>query len=150
MYAFRSPDDPNTVTLIVCYIPTELPHGGPNYNTFSENIRYELHVDNDAAKPGDEVTYRFTFTRTNQDPSTFFNIRLGQQNVPTIYTCERSIDGGLTWQTIVTSGKVPPPYIGERSIDGPVGLNASYTSLMQQAINTATSGEKEFQFFRSC
>ncbi len=144
VYAFRSPDNPNTVTLIACYIPTELPHGGPNYNTFGENIRYELHVDNDATKSGDEVTYRFTFTRTNQDPSTFFNIRLGQQNLLTTYTCERSIDGGLSWQTIVTSGKVPPPYIGERSIDGPVGLNVSYASLMQQAITTATSGEKVF------
>jgi hypothetical protein len=144
VYAFRSPDNPNTITLIACYIPAELPHGGPNYSTFGENIRYELHVDNDAAKSGDEVTYRFTFTRTNQDPSTFFNIRLGQQNLLTTYTCERSIDGGLTWQTIVTNGKVPPPYIGERSIDGPVGLNTSYASLMQQAITTANSGETVF------
>ncbi|MDO8368767.1 MAG: DUF4331 domain-containing protein [Saprospiraceae bacterium] len=144
VYAFRSPDDHNTVTLIACYIPTELPHGGPNYNTFGENIRYELHVDNDAAKSGDEVTYRFTFTRTNQDPGTFFNIRLGQQNLMTTYKCERSTDGGMSWTTIVTNGKVPPPYIGERSIDGPVGLNTSYASLMQQAITTASSGEKVF------
>ncbi len=144
VYAFRSPDDPNTITLIACYIPTELPHGGPNYSTFGENIRYELHVDNDATKSGDEVTYRFTFTRTNQDPSTFFNIRLGQQNLMTTYKCERSTDGGQTWTTIVANGKVPPPYIGERSIDGPVGLNTSYNSLMQQAITTATSGEKVF------
>ncbi len=144
VYAFRSPDDPNTVTLIACYIPTELPHGGPNYSTFGENIRYELHVDNDAAHPGDEVTYRFTFTRTNQDPSTFFNIRLGQQNLLTTYTCERSTNGGQTWTTIVSSGKVPPNYIGERSINGPVGLNTSYAALMQQAIATATSGEQVF------
>ncbi len=46
-----SPDNPNTITLIACYIPSELPHGGPNYNTFGENIRYEIHVDNNAAKP---------------------------------------------------------------------------------------------------
>ncbi len=144
VYAFHSPDNPNTITLIACYIPTELPHGGPNYNTFGENIRYELHVDNDATKSGDEVTYRFTFTRTNQDPSTFFNIRLGQQNLPTTYTCERSTNGGQTWTTIVTSGKVPPPFIGERSINGPVGLNTSYASLMQQAITTASSGEPVF------
>ncbi len=144
VYAFRSPDNPNTITLIACYIPTELPHGGPNYNTFGENIRYELHVDNDASKSGDEVTYRFTFKRTNQDPSTFFNIRLGQQNLLTTYTCERSIDGGNSWQVIVSNGMVPPPYIGERSINGPVGLNTTYNALMQQAITTATSGEKVF------
>ncbi|MCB0524520.1 MAG: DUF4331 family protein, partial [Saprospiraceae bacterium] len=27
LYAFRSPDNPNTITLIACYIPAELPHG---------------------------------------------------------------------------------------------------------------------------
>jgi hypothetical protein len=144
VYAFRSPDNPNTITLIACYIPTELPHGGPNFNTFGENIRYEIHVDNNPAVVGDEVTYRFTFTRTNQDPSTFFNIRLGQQNLMTTYRCERSTDGGATWTTIVAAGKVPPPYIGERSIDGPVGLNATYASLMQQAITPAATGETVF------
>ncbi len=141
LYAFRSPDKPNTVTLIACYIPTELPHGGPNFNTFGENIRYEIHVDNNAAISGDEVTYRFTFTRTNQDPSTFFRIRLGKENLATTYKCERSMDGGVTWTTIIANGIVPPPYVGERSITGPVGLNTSYASLMQQAITNATTGE---------
>ncbi|MBL7825367.1 MAG: DUF4331 domain-containing protein, partial [Saprospiraceae bacterium] len=144
LYAFRSPDDPNTVTLIACYIPTELPHGGPNFHTFGENIRYEIHVDNDANKPGDEVTYRFTFTRSNEDPSTFFRIRLGKENLATFYKCERSTDGGQSWTTIIANGKVPPPYIGDRSINGPVGLNTSYESLMQQAVLNATSGEKIF------
>ena len=30
LYAFRSPDDPNTMTIIANYIPAELPYGGPN------------------------------------------------------------------------------------------------------------------------
>ena len=91
VYAFRSPDKPNTITIIANYIPAELPHGGPNYNTFGENIRYEIHIDNDASKPGDEIVYRFTFKRVNEDPTTFFNIRLGKQNLKTTYTMERSI-----------------------------------------------------------
>jgi hypothetical protein len=144
VYAFRSPDNPNTITLIACYIPTELPFGGPNFHTFGENIRYELHVDNDPAIAGDEVTYRFTFTRTNQDQSTFFRIRLGQENLFTTYKCERSTDGGVTWATIVTNGKVPPPYVGERSITGGAGLNTTYGALMQQAITSATTGETVF------
>lgn len=144
VYAFRSPDNPNTITIIACYIPTELPHGGPNYNTFGENIRYEVHVDNDAAKPGDEVTYRFTFTRTNEDPTTFFNIRLGQRNLRTRYTCERSVNGGQTWQTIITNGEVPPPFIGPRSIETGVGLGNDYETLISSAITTATSGEKVY------
>ena len=46
LYAFRSPDDPNKVTIIACYVPGQLPQGGPNYYSFGENIRYEIHVDN--------------------------------------------------------------------------------------------------------
>ncbi|MBU6340918.1 MAG: DUF4331 family protein [Bacteroidetes bacterium] len=142
VYAFRSPDNPNTITIIANYIPAELPHGGPNYHTFGENIRYEIHIDNDPAKVGDEVTYRFTFVRVNQDPSTFFNIRLGQRNLRTTYTCERSMDGGLTWKTIVSNGEVPPPYIGPRSIESGVGLGSDYETLIESAITNASTGEK--------
>ena len=81
LYCFRSPDDPNTVTIIANYIPAQLPFGGPNYASFGENIRYEIHIDNDVNTSGDDIVYRFTFSKTNQDPSTFFNIRLGQQNL---------------------------------------------------------------------
>ncbi len=144
VYAFRSPDAPNTITIIACYIPAELPHGGPNFYTFGENVRYEIHVDNDPAIPGDEVTYRFTFTRVNEDPTTFFRVRLGKENLKVRYKCERSTDGGQSWQTIVDGGMVPPPYIGPRSIESPVGLNTTYAGLMQQAITTASTGETVF------
>src|SRR6185436_12792984 len=85
VYAFRSPDDTNTVTLIACYVPMQFPQGGPNYYSFGENIRYEIHVDNDVTTNGDDITYRFTFAKTNEDPTTFFNIRLGMQNLKTTY-----------------------------------------------------------------
>jgi hypothetical protein len=142
VYAFRSPDDPNTITIIANYIPAELPHGGPNYYTFGENIRYEIHIDNDASKPGDEIIYRFTFQRVNEDPTTFFNIRLGARNLRTTYTCQRSMDGGMTWQTIISGGEVPPPYIGPRSIESGVGLGTTYDALIAQAIESTASGEK--------
>jgi hypothetical protein len=144
LYAFRSPDAPNTVTFIATYVPLQLPQGGPNYYSFGENIRYEIHVDNDATKPGDEIVYRFTFTQTNEDPTTFFNIRLGKQNLKTTYKLERSIDGGATFQVIVAAGVVPPPNIGPRSIESAAGLNTTYSALMANAVTTATSGEKVF------
>ncbi len=81
LYAFRSPDRANTITLIATYVPLQLPQGGPNYYSFGSNIRYEVHVDNDGSKPGDEIIYRFEFERKDEDPSTFFNIRLGKQNL---------------------------------------------------------------------
>ncbi len=145
VYCFRSPDDPNTVTIIANYIPAQHPFGGPNYYTFGENIRYEIHIDNNTATPGDDVTYRFTFTVVDQDPSTFFNIRLGQQNQYTTYIMEKSTNGGQSWTTVLANGVVPPYNIGPRSIESAVGLGAgSYEQLITASIFTATSGETVF------
>ncbi len=146
LYAFRSPADSNKIILIANYIPFEHPAGGPNWYTFGENIRYEIHIDNNTATTGDDIIYRFTFTQVNEDGSTFFNIRLGKQNIKTTYICEKSTDGGTTFTTIVSKGVVPPPNIGLRSIENStVGLAATnYDALMQAAISTASSGEKVF------
>ncbi len=143
LYAFRSPDDPNTITIIANYVPLQLPHAGPNYYQFGENVRYEIHIDNDVSTPGDDIIYRFTFKRVIEDSSTFFNIRLGQQNLKTTYTLERSMDGGVNFSAIITNGIVPPPNIGPRSIQGGAGLNAmSYESLMMGAITTASTNQE--------
>ena len=142
LYAFRSPDDPNTVTIIANYIPFELPEGGPNYYNFGKDVRYEIHIKNQTGTSGDDILYRFTFSQVNQDGSTFFNIRLGQQNLKTVYKCEKSLDGGSTFTTVVANGVVPPANIGPRSINGGAGLNTNYATLMTNAIATASTGEK--------
>ncbi|HKP32541.1 MAG TPA: DUF4331 domain-containing protein [Chitinophagaceae bacterium] len=145
LYAFRSPSDPSKIIIIANYIPTELPQGGPNYYTFGENIRYEIHVDNNTSTPGEDLTYRFTFKSVNQDPTTFFNIRLGKQNLYTTYTCEKSTNGGASFTPIILNGVVPPNNIGPRSINTSVGLGvADYNTLITNSIATASSGEKVF------
>jgi hypothetical protein len=145
VYAFRSPDDPNKITIIANYVPGQLPQGGPNYYQFGENIRYEIHIDNNVATKGDDIIYRFTFSKTNEDPTTFFNIRLGKQNLKTSYKMERSMNGGKSFQTVVNKGTVPPPNIGPRSISSAVGLNApDYNTLINNSIATANSGEKVY------
>ena len=144
LYAFRSPDDTNTVTIIAAYVPAELPQGGPNYYSFGPNVRYEVHVNNGSNLTQDQFIYRFYFSQTNEDPTTFFNIRLGQQNLKTTYICDRSSDGGLTYSTIVSNGVVPPTNIGPRSITSAVGLNTTYNTLMTNAVTTATTGETIF------
>ncbi|RZK29953.1 MAG: DUF4331 domain-containing protein, partial [Hymenobacter sp.] len=105
LYAFKDPNDPEKIIIIADYIPFQLPQGGPNYATFGENIRYEIHIKNNAATTGDDITYRFTFTRTNDDPSTFFNVRLNKQNLRTTYTCEKIVGGNAT--TLIANGVVP-------------------------------------------
>ncbi|MEJ7739518.1 MAG: DUF4331 family protein [Chitinophagaceae bacterium] len=149
LYAFKSPDNPNKITIIANYIPFQLPQGGPNYYSFGQDVRYEIHIDNNVANnttgSGDDIVYRFTFKKTNEDPTTFFNIRLGKQNLKTTYTLERSIDGGKNFMVILENGIVPPPNVGPRSISSEVGLSApNYNSLITGAIATARSGEKVF------
>lgn len=144
LYAFRSPDNPNTITIIANYIPAQLPFGGPNYYSFGKDVRYEIHIDNDVSQHGDEIVYRFTFYTINEDPGTFFNIRLGKQNLKVSYMLERSMNGGLSFETIVNGGIVPLPNIGPRSIESGIGLNKSYAQLFNEGIFQATTGEKVF------
>ncbi|KAA0227807.1 DUF4331 domain-containing protein [candidate division KSB1 bacterium] len=148
LWVFRSPDDPNTVTIVAGYIGLELPEGGPNWTTFAEGVRYEIHIKNKTSVGAlgtaqDDITYRFTFTQTNEDPTTFFNIRLGKQNLKTTYTMEKSVNGGA-FTTVITNGIVPPNNIGPRSInDATVGLGQTYDALVAAAINTTSpDGEK--------
>ncbi len=144
LYAFRSPDDPSTVTIIADYIPFELPEGGPNYYTFGQNIRYEIHIKNNPNTTGDDITYRFTFTQQNQDPTTFFNERLAKQNLFTTYVCEKIVAGGAP-DTILPFGIVPINNIGPRSIQDPtVGLASTYDQQIQNSIASATTGETIF------
>src|ERR1700685_3593676 len=70
VYAFVSPDRSDTVTLIANYIPLEEPGGGPNFYEFSDDVLYEIHVDNDGdAQP--DITYQFRFTTVNTVPTSF-------------------------------------------------------------------------------
>jgi hypothetical protein len=147
LYAYRNPYDTNLVTIVANYIPLELPEGGPNYETFGTDVRYEIHVKNKTTVGAlgtaqDDITYRFTFSRTDEDPTTFFNIRLGKQNIKTSFSCEKSVNGGGFSE--IATGSVPPNNIGPRSIETGVGLNTSYGALVTSSIVTASSGEKIF------
>ncbi len=149
VYAFRDATDDDNIVLVANFIPLSLPEGGPNFTHFGENIRYEIHVKNQTSAGAlgsamDDITYRFTFERTNEDPSTFFNIRLGAENLNTSYTLEKSTDGGMSFQTIITDGKTPPANIGPRSIEAGPGLGTTYEALTTDAIMTASTGETVF------
>src|SRR5215475_10583629 len=69
-YAFVSPDDPSTVTIITNYVPLEGPPGGPNFFEFGDDVLYSVYVDNDGdALP--EIEYQFRFRTTYQNEDTF-------------------------------------------------------------------------------
>jgi hypothetical protein len=70
VYAFMSPDAPDTVTLIASFVPFEDPAGGPNFYKFGDNVLYEIKIDNngDAAE---DISYQFRFTSGTVNPNTF-------------------------------------------------------------------------------
>src|ERR1700727_2313993 len=70
VYAFVSPDDPSTVTLIANYIPLEGPAAGPNFYEFGDDVLYEINIDNNGDGYAD-VTYQFRFDTRLTTPSSF-------------------------------------------------------------------------------
>jgi hypothetical protein len=70
VYAFVSPDKPDTVTLIANYVPLQAPAGGPNFYEFGDDVRYAIHIDNDGDGKAD-VSYEFRFTTQVRNPNTF-------------------------------------------------------------------------------
>ena len=70
LYAFVSPDRPDTVTLIANYVPLQSPAGGPNFYEFGNGVLYEIHIDNDGDGRAD-ITYQFDFTTELQVGGTF-------------------------------------------------------------------------------
>jgi hypothetical protein len=125
LYAFRSPDKPNTVTILANVIPGEDPAAGPNWYTFSPNARYNLKIDTNGDALAN-VTYRFQF-HTKTGP--FF---LGDTAQP--FTVTR-IAGGKS--KVVARGTTPPNNIGPRS-------TPSYRSLAAKGVVSVTGGGSAF------
>src|SRR5881392_3679749 len=70
LYAFVSPDKPDSVTFVANWIPFEEPNGGPNFYPFAQNTAYDINIDNDGdARP--DITYRWTFRNFYRNPNTF-------------------------------------------------------------------------------
>src|SRR5579862_434991 len=146
-YAFVSPDDPTTVTIITNYVPLESPPGGPNFFEFGDDVLYSIYVDNDGdALP--EIEYQFEFTTTLQNPNTFLyntgpisSLSDPNWNKRQQYTV--SVVHGNGKPSVLGSGLACPPCnVGPRS-------TPSYASLASAAVQSLPSGETVFAGQRS-
>jgi hypothetical protein len=70
VYAFVSPDRPDTVTLISNFVPLQDPPGGPNFFEFGDDVQYSIYIDNDG-DGAPEIAYVFNFATRLRDPNTF-------------------------------------------------------------------------------
>lgn len=70
VYAFVSPDNPNTVTLIANVWPFSDPASGPNFVNFGDDVQYDIKIDNNGDNLPD-ITYRWQFKTNIRNPNTF-------------------------------------------------------------------------------
>jgi hypothetical protein len=137
VYAFVSPDRPDSVTLISNYIPLEDPAGGPNFFEFGDDVLYRILVDNDGDGKAD-VTYEFRFTTVVENPETFLyntgqilSIDSPAWNRKQFYSVSRITKGKkgrLKTQVLGNNLPCPPCNIGPRS-------TPNYSALGDAAIN---------------
>ncbi len=142
LYAFVSPDDPSTVTLIANWIPFEAPAGGPNFFPFAENTRYDIKIDNDGDAVPD-LTYRWTFYNSYQNKNTFL-YNTGQVtsltdpdlNFRQTYDLDAIYANGYSTR-LVSRAAVAPSDVGDASMP-------NYAALRAESVTTIPGGGKTF------
>jgi Domain of unknown function (DUF4331) len=141
LYAFVSPDRPDTVTIIANYIPLQFPAGGPNFFEFGDDVAYDIHIRN-GRRSGTELIYRFRFNTPLRNDETFLyntgpidSLTSTSWNRRQFYSVTKIHSGK---ESLLAQGLACPPVnIGPRS-------TPSYTSLADAAVHTLTSGEVVF------
>jgi Domain of unknown function (DUF4331) len=141
VYAFVSPDDPDTVTLIANFIPLEGPAGGPNFYEFGDDVLYQIHIDNDGDAV-DDIVYQFQFQTTLQNPNTFLyntgpisSLDDPNWNKRQFYSVTRVKKGHATVLAEMLAS--PPCNIGPFS-------TPDYDTLAEAAVHQLPSGETVF------
>ncbi|HEX8282415.1 MAG TPA: DUF4331 domain-containing protein [Pyrinomonadaceae bacterium] len=153
VYAFVSPDRPNSVTVLANYIPFEEPSGGPDFYRFDDNVLYQIRFDNNGdarvdlvlefrfntvINNGDTFLYNTNTIDNLSDPdwvvkqfmSVTARIRQGDPNNPTFTTFN-----------LGSNLPTPPVNIGPRS-------TPNYeTNLAEPSISTVPTGAGDIKLF---
>ena len=153
VYAFVSPDNPDTVTMISSWIPFEEPAGGPNFYRFEEGTQYDINVDNDGDAVPDYI-YRWVFKNETLNPNTFLyntgpvnalddpNLNLRQT-----YTLQVLFKGNV----VATAGPIPVLYnnVGDPSTPSFFGKGTAINAFEHPGGGTALTfaGQTDDPFF---
>ncbi len=141
LYAFRSPEKTDTVTLVANWLPFEEPAGGPNFYSFATDARYDIKIDNNAdAKP--DVTFRWTFKDHYVTKDTFLaatgpvtSLKDKNLNYYQTYKLQRFYKNKK--KTLIKSRRVAPSDIGSASMP-------AYNKLRSQAVTRVGKNMKSF------
>ena len=128
VYVFRSPDRPDTVTIIGAWWPLEEAMGGPTFYQFGEDVRYEFYVDNNGDALED-IAYYFRFDTQILNGDTFlyntgpidaltdpdYNLRQAYTVTRLNYSNGAGTRRSATAALLGTGLLMPPNNIGPRS-----------------------------------
>jgi hypothetical protein len=162
VYAFVSPDNPGTVTIISNFVPLQDPPGGPNFFEFGDDVLYSINIDNNGdGRP--DISYLFKFETKVANKETFLyntgpitSLNSPNWNKRQFYSVTR-VDGSDTTTFgdatphhghkhhapklkthVLGSGLACPPCnIGPRS-------TPNYNALGEAAVHTLSGGVKVF------
>ncbi|MFO0610374.1 MAG: DUF4331 domain-containing protein [Polyangiales bacterium] len=169
LYVFTSPDDPTKVTILAMYIGLEEPGGGPNWLRFSDDVLYEIKIDNNGDGRANDIVYQFSFTTHYNrggamgvggavGPAGTFFYNVGHiTGLPTPSNFNgalvaqtmnvRKIVGGRAGTDVGVNIPVAPTYVGRFAYGAggrPATDDARYTSIWQSAVTNLTGGGRVF------
>jgi len=151
LYAFRSPDRPNTVTLVANWIPFEEPAGGPNFYKFATDARYDIKIDNNGDTRPD-VVYRWTFQDHYRSGNTFLyatgpvtSLNDENLNFYQTYRLTRIADGRS--KVLVRNSKVVPSDVGAASMPNYGNLRSRGVTDVLGGKGSSFAGQAEDPFF---
>ncbi|HZF90552.1 DUF4331 domain-containing protein [Streptomyces sp.] len=146
LYAFVSPDRPDTTTIIADWIPFEEPAGGPNFFPFAEDAQYDLRVDNDG-DAREDLVFRYTFRTHVKNEKTFLHntgpvdsLDDPDLNVTQTYTLELiRLENLRAVSRTKIADRVPvaPSNVGKASMP-------DYAKLRRQAVHQLAGGARTF------
>lgn len=150
LYAFRSPDMPDTVTIIANYNPLEEPTNAPNFYRFADAAIYEINIDNNGdARP--EIVYRFQFRTDVRDLNTgLYNtgpvlaLTSPNLNERQFYTVTRIEHGH---ETSLGEFQVAPANIGPKSTPDYAALADSAIFTLPNHNGRVFAGPRDDPFF---
>jgi len=149
LYAWVSPDRPDSVTLVANYNPLELGAGGPNFYRFGDDVLYEINIDN-TGDAQDDIVLQFRFHTVVGNGNTFLyntgpvtSIDDPDLNIRQYYSVSVLGKGGdndpeRAGRIIAENIPVAPVYVGPQSF--PEG----YSKVAMEAVRDIGNGIKVF------
>jgi hypothetical protein len=125
LYAFLNPNDDTKLVILMNVNPLQDPGGGPNFHGFDENVRYEIHIDNEGDGLED-ISYRFEFDNSDFAYGGEWLYNFGDVGGTTAdlntnlnsyqtYTVQKYTGTGGLPTTVVSDGVVAPAHVGDAS-----------------------------------